>query len=353
MAAEFHALQVAAVDRLTDASVAITFAVPPELAETYRFIPGEHVIVRREIDGEDVRRSYSICTSANSGELRVAVKQLDGGAFSTFANTELRAGDHLEVTPPVGEFTIETDPGNAGHYLAIAAGSGITPVMAMIATVLEDEPESRFTLIYGNRNSMSVMFTDELGALKDRYPSRFHLLHILSREPNLIPLYDGRIDVAKLEELFATVVDADTVDGWYLCGPSGVVEAARKTLAARGVDEADIHHELFYAGDEARPAISADDPEGSTVRITLNGRTSTLIVDPDGAPILDHALAARPDAPFSCRSGACASCRAQLISGKVRMDRDWALVADEVAAGQILTCQSHPVTEAVELTYDL
>ena len=353
MAAEFHALEVASVEPLTDASVAVTFVVPPDLTEAYRFIPGQHVIVRHEIDGEDVRRSYSICTSANSSELRVGVKRLDGGAFSTFANKDLTAGDVLEVTLPVGEFTVATDPSNANHYLAIAAGSGITPVMSMIATVLEDEPDSRFTLVYGNSNSMSVMFLDELATLKDRYPSRFVLMHILSREANAIPLFDGRIDAGKLEELFGSVIDADSVDGWYLCGPSGVVEAARKTLSARRVDEADIHDELFYAGDEVRAPIPADDPEGSTVRLTLNGRTSTLVIDPDGAPILDHALAARPDAPFSCRSAACASCRALLTVGEVRMDRNWALSDDEVAAGHILTCQSHPVSDDVELTYDL
>lgn len=353
MAAEFHTLEVASVEPLTEASVAVRFAVPPELSDAYRFVPGQHVTMRREIDGEDVRRSYSICTSANSGDLRVAVKRLDGGAFSTYANRDLEPGDRLDVTLPVGEFTISTDPANAKHYLAIAAGSGITPVMSMTATVLEDEPDSRFTLVYGNRNSMSVMFLDELGALKDRYPSRFVLMHVLSREVNAIPLFDGRIDVAKLEELFTTVIDADSVDGWYLCGPSGVVEAARKTLAARGIDESIIHDELFYAGDEVRAPIPGDDPEGSTVRFTLNGRTSTLVIDPAGAPILDHALAARPDAPFSCRSGACASCRAQVTGGEVRMDRNWALSDDEVAAGHVLTCQSHPLTDTVELTYDL
>ena len=353
MAAEFHTLEVASVEPLTDASVTVRFAVPPELSDAYRFIPGQHVIVRRDIEGADVRRSYSICTSANSGDIQVAVKRLDGGAFSTFANKELAAGDRLDVTLPVGDFTITTDAGHAKHYLAIAAGSGITPVMSMIATVLEDEPNSKFTLVYGNRNSLSVMFLDELGALKDRYPSRFVLVHILSREPNAIPLFDGRIDADKLEELFSTVINPDSVDGWYLCGPSGMVEAARKALAARGVDEAVVSDELFYAGDEVRAPIPADDPAGSTVRFTLHGRTSTLVVDPDGPPILDHALAARPDAPFSCRSAACASCRALVTQGEVRMDRNWALSEDEVAAGHVLTCQSHPVTDDVELTYDI
>jgi ring-1,2-phenylacetyl-CoA epoxidase subunit PaaE len=352
MAAEFHALEVAEVDRLTDASVTITFAVPPELAGEFRFIPGQHLIVRAEIDGEDVRRSYSICTSSNSGELRVAVKQLEGGAFSTFANNELAAGDVLEVTAPVGEFTIETSPDHREHYLAIAAGSGITPVMSMVASVLEDEAASRFTLIYGNRDIMSVMFLEELGRLKDRYPSRFVLIHVLSRETNVIPLLDGRLDESKLAELLATVIDADTVDGWYLCGPSGVVEAARKVLRDRGIDGSVIHDELFYAGDTPAAPIAADDGGGAMVRVTLNGRTTAVVVDPEGASILNHVLAVRPDAPFSCKSGACASCRALITDGEVRMDRNWALSGAEVERGQVLTCQSHPVSPLVELTYD-
>lgn len=352
MAAEFHSLEVTAVEPLTDDAVAVRFAVPPQLSDAYRFLPGQHVTVRCEIGGEDVRRSYSICTSANSGELRVGIKRLDGGAFSTYANRDLGPGDRLDVTLPVGDFAITTQPDHAKHYLAIAAGSGITPVISMIATVLEDEPNSRFTLVYGNRSSMSVMFLDELGALKDRYPSRLVVMHILSREANAIPLYEGRLDVAKLEELFATVIDAESVDGWYLCGPAGVIEAARKTLAARGIDEAIVHDELFFAGGDTGASVPADDPDGSTVRFTLAGRTSTLVIDPDGAPILDHALAVRPEAPFSCRSGACASCRAQLLDGEVRMDRNWALSDEEVAAGHVLTCQSHPLTDFVELTYD-
>jgi ring-1,2-phenylacetyl-CoA epoxidase subunit PaaE len=352
MAAEFHALRVASVDPLTDASVSIRFSVPSELADEFRFKPGQHVILRSEIDGEDVRRSYSICTSANSGELRVAVKLLEGGAFSTYALTGLAEGDVLDVTPPVGEFTIDTSPTHAKHYLAIAAGSGITPVISMIATVLEDEPESRFTLIYGNRDAMSVMFLEELGRLKDRHPSRFVLFHVLSRESNVIPLFGGRIDAAKLDDLFATVVDPDTVDGWYLCGPSGLVAAARRVLAEHGVDPSLVHDELFYAGGAPALPAPADDLDGATVRFTLNGRTSTIVVDPDGDSILNHVLAVRPDAPFSCKSGACASCRAIVTAGEVRMDRNWALSGEEVAGGQVLTCQSHPVTGLVELTYD-
>jgi ring-1,2-phenylacetyl-CoA epoxidase subunit PaaE len=355
MAAEFHTLEVATVEPLTDDSVVIRFDVPDHLRDAYRFTAGEHLILRTEIDGEDVRRSYSICAGAGSQTLQVAVKRLGGGAFSTYANHHLTAGDMLEVATPTGDFTVTTDPSNHRHLAAVAAGSGITPVIAMIETVLEEEPESAFTLIFGNRTTLSVMFLDELGALKDRYPDRLVVMHVLSREGNLVPLFTGRIDAAKLDRIFSTVLDADTVDAWYLCGPAGLVETTRAVLTARGVAESVIHDELFYAGRDVTGVVIADaDVEGAAeVFFTLDGRTSRVAVQPDGPPILDHALAVRPDAPFSCRSGACASCRAVVTKGEVALDRNWALNEEEVAAGQILTCQAHPATEVVELDYDI
>jgi len=353
MAAEFHKLEVASIEHITDASVAVGFGVPEALRATFSHIPGQHIIVKRDINGETVRRSYSICSPTGEAQITVGIKKLPGGAFSTFANDELRQGDVIEVTPPTGDFTLEPDPGNANHYIAIVAGSGITPVLSMISSVLRDEEASRFTLIYGNRDGASIMFLDELDALKNRYPERFTLFHILSREVHAIPLFEGRIDEDKLKRLFTTVVDAGTATEWFLCGPSGVVNAARSVLTAGGVAQDRIHDELFYAGDETVVAVAQDDAIGSEVKFTLDGRTSTIIVDPAGAPILDHALAVRPDTPFSCRSGACASCRAFVTKGEVVMDRNWALNQEEVEAGQILTCQSHPVSQSVELTYDV
>ena len=276
-----------------------------------------------------------------------------GGVFSTYANTVLAPGDTIQVTPPTGDFSIEPVSGVAKHYVAIAAGSGITPVLSMISSVLDTELESRFTLVYGNKDAQSIMFLDELDALKNRYPDRFVLFHILSRESHALPLFEGRIDEVKIRSLLSTVVDGSTASGWYLCGPSGMVAAARSVLTAGGVTEADIHDELFYAGGDAPLGVAEDDTDGATVRFTLAGRTSTVFVDPDGAPILDHVLAVRPDGPFSCRSGACASCRAKVTEGEVRMDRNWSLNQQEVDAGQVLTCQSHPVSDLVELTYDV
>lgn len=353
MAVEFHTLAVARVEPVTNNSVAVTFEIPDGLRETFSHKAGQHAIVKAMIDGESVRRSYSICSPVGGSEFTIGVKQLDGGVFSTYANSVLSAGDTLEVTPPTGDFTITTSAQNTNHYIAIAAGSGITPVLSMISTVLAIEPGSRFTLIYGNRDGRSIMFLDDLNALKNRYTDRFALFHILSRESHTIELFEGRIDEQKLIRLFSTVVDAGTATDWYLCGPSGMVRAAQATLTAGGVPEGAIHDELFFAGDDASFVPVSDDAVGSEVKFMLDGRTSTIIVDPAGAPILDHALAVRPDTPFSCRSGACASCRARVTLGEVVMDKNWTLNQEEVDAGQILTCQSHPVTDVLELTYDL
>jgi ring-1,2-phenylacetyl-CoA epoxidase subunit PaaE len=352
-AAEFHKLVVTSVEAITDESVRVTFDVPEALEETYCHVPGQHVIVKATLDKEVVRRSYSICSKPGVGSFQVGIKLLSGGVFSSFANNELKAGDLLEVTPPTGDFIVRTDPGNRRRYIAIVAGSGITPVLSMIESVLADEPESRFTLVYGNKDGRSVMFLDDLDRLKNHNPGRFALFNVLSRESNMIPMFEGRLDEDKLIQLLTTVVDAGSATDWYLCGPAGMVEDARSVLERGGVPADKVHDELFYAGGDAPPRVAADDEIGSTIKVTIDGRTSQLVVDPTGAPILDHVLAVRPEAPFSCRSGACASCRAQVTVGEVYMDKNWSLEEDEVAAGQILTCQSHPVSETVELTYDV
>jgi ring-1,2-phenylacetyl-CoA epoxidase subunit PaaE len=287
--------------------------------------------------------------------LRVGVKRIAGGVFSTYATTELRAGDHLEVMSPVGEFTIETDPGNRRHYAAVAAGSGITPVLSMISTVLDSESESRFTLVFGNRDSRSVMFLEELEGLKDRYPARFHLVHVLSREPSLIPLFSGRIDAAKLEGILDTIVDAADVDAWYLCGPYEMVQDARKVLTVREVPSGRIHDELFFSGELVEPPPPIDETVAGTVAVafTLDGRSSLVRVDPDGPPILDYALRARPDTPWSCRGGMCTTCKAQVLVGDAVLDRNFALTDEDVEKGYILTCQAHPATAELEITYDV
>lgn len=348
MAVEFQEVTVAHVERLTDDSVCVTLDLDPAAMPR---LAGQHLTFRTRIDGQDVRRSYSIC-SAPGAPLAVGIRRLSGGLFSSWANDELAVGDRLEVTAPTGEFILATERDAARHHVAIVAGSGITPVLSMVRAVMEEEPGSRFSLMYGNRTGQSVMFLDELDELKSRYPDRFELFHVLSREEQLVPALNGRIDAEKLSWL-CDRLDGVDVAGWYLCGPRGLVDLARSELVNRGVAEGLIHDELFYAGEVAPATVATDDEEGATVRFTLAGRTSTVKVAFDGAPILDHVLSVRPDGPYSCRSGACASCRAVVTKGEVEMERNWSLGEDEVARGHVLTCQAHPTSDTVELTYDV
>ena len=352
--AEFHRLTVAEVASLTEDSVAIELSVPDELAADFEFLAGQHIVIRHEIDGHDVRRSYSLCVPAGSGRVQVAVRHLPGGLFSSFANHELRSGMSLQVTRPIGEFTFEPEAGRRAAYCAIAAGSGITPVISIVATVLEGEPQSEVTLIYGNRHGGSVMFLEELAELKDRYLDRLSLVHVMSRESSMIPLLEGRLDQSKIADLLDALVPVSSIARWFLCGPFGVVQAARAEVRSRGVDDVLIADELFF--DERppeAPRIVAGEEIGATVRFTLGGRTSEVVVDPDGAPILDYVLSVRSDAPFSCRSGACASCRAVVTRGEVAMHHNWCLTEDELAAGQVLSCQSRPTTDQVDISYDI
>ncbi|HHC07894.1 MAG TPA: phenylacetate-CoA oxygenase/reductase subunit PaaK [Actinobacteria bacterium] len=350
--ARFHPLTVARIEPLTDEAVAITFDVPPELDHEFRWRPGQHVTVRATIDGEDVRRSYSICADPATGPLRIGVKRLDGGVFSTYATKELQVGDVLEVGPPVGEFVLDPDPSRAAHYGAVAAGSGITPILSMVTSVLRHEPESRFTLLFGNRDGRSIMFLEELEGLKDRYPDRFQLVHVLSREPSVIPLFSGRIDAEKLRALLATIVDP-SIDEWFLCGPYEMVEDARSVLEATGLPADRIHDELFFAAplpERAPEPVAVG--EGVPVTFTLDGRTATVMVPKDGAPIIDYVAQVRPDVPWSCRAGMCMTCRAKVVEGSARLDRNFALTPEELEQGYVLTCQAHPVSDAVELSYD-
>ncbi len=350
----FHRLEVIEIEPLTDDSVAVTFDVPPELEDVFTFVPGQHVTVRSQIDGQDVRRSYSISCPPGQGRVRVGIKRVPTGIFSTFATTRLAPGDVLEVMPPVGEFTLPSELTDK-HLVAIVAGSGITPVLSMIATALGSDPTCRFTLIYGNRTSMSVMFLEELEALKDRFSDRFHLMHVLSREPQPVDLFTGRIDADKLDAILSALVDPDDVDEWFLCGPHGLIETARTTLGRRGVPSGSIRDELFYAGDTPPvPVVDESDAQEGSVHVgfTLDGRRSTVGMEPHQT-LLEAAMRVRRGLPFSCKGGMCATCKAHVVSGEVRMDKNYALVADEVEAGFVLTCQSHPVTDTVEIDFDV
>ncbi|HSK28214.1 MAG TPA: 1,2-phenylacetyl-CoA epoxidase subunit PaaE [Jiangellales bacterium] len=351
----FHRLRVSEVERLTDDAVAVTFAVPPELAEDYRFRAGQHVNVRTVTGaGDDVRRSYSICASPGSGRLRIAVKRIPDGAFSSYALETLAPGDEIDVMTPAGRFTPHLDPGQAKHYAALTAGSGITPVLSIVAAVLETEPGSRVTLLYGNRTSRSVMFLEDLEDLKDRYLDRFHLAHVLSREEQDGALTSGRLDRDRVALVLRTLLPPDTVDEWFLCGPYDMVVGARDVLVEHGVDRSHVHAELFHVGDTPPPPPPADAgvAGASEVTVVLDGRRTSFDLPPAGPAVLDAVLGVRSDAPFACKGGVCGTCRAKVLEGSVRMDRNYALEESEVERGYVLTCQSHPTAQRVVLDFD-
>ncbi len=353
MPVEFHSLAVR-VHPETDDSVCLSFDVPEELRSEFRHTPGQHVVVRAMLDGEDVRRSYSICSSSSDDELRVGIKRIANGAFSTYATTAISTGDVLDVMTPIGEFGYTPNPTRSSNLVALAAGSGITPILSILASALEVEANTQCTLIYGNRTSSSIMFIEEIEALKDRFPERFQVVHVISREPHQIPLFQGRIDEAKLRTLCDSLIDATAVDQWFVCGPLDMVETAQTTLADLGVAPETINTELFF--DERIESIPDADLSGENsvrLELTIDGRTSVVDVNPDGPSILDYARSVRSEVPFACKGGMCATCKAQVIEGEVTMDKNYALTPDEVDAGFVLTCQAHPTNTDVQITFDV
>jgi ring-1,2-phenylacetyl-CoA epoxidase subunit PaaE len=351
---EFYSLRVTEVSPLTEDSVSVTFDVPEDLSEAFAYLPGQHVTIRAILDGEDVRRSYSICANANSGKLRVGIKRLQAGAFSTYATSELMAGDVLDVMSPVGEFTIDIDPRKKRRAVAIAAGSGITPVISLIATSLESEPAASWTLLFGNKTANSIMFLEELEGLKDRYRDRFQLFHLLSREGSDVPLLSGRIDEAKIRTIHDRLLGSTPVDDWYLCGPYDIVMMARETLGELGVSDDHIRDELFFAGPLDPSTLPPEPPPGKgTIELTviLDGRAVNTTMSPETS-ILDAALRVRSELPFSCKGGMCATCKGRIEEGEVKMDKNYALIDSEVQAGYVLTCQSHPISDRVVVRYD-
>ncbi len=343
----FHPLTVLRVDPLTDDSATVTFDVPPRLRQTFAFAPGQSVTIRRG----DQRRSYSICAVAGRPP-RIGVREVAGGAVSGWLVHEVRAGDVIDVQAPSGSFTPDLD--TPGHHVLIAAGSGITPVLSIAGSVLAAHNKSAVTLLYGNRRSDSVMFADEIADLKDAYPERICLVHVLSREPQEVALFNGRLDAGKLRLLLPATVDVTTVDHWWLCGPFGMVEGAIGVLTELGVPRGRMHRELFYVEDDPpAEAKHADAPvgPGAEVTVLLDGRSSTVTVPP-GIPILDGAQRVRPDLPFACKGGVCGTCRARLVEGEITMRRNYALERDELDAGYVLTCQSLPATDRIIVDYD-
>lgn len=361
--ARFTSLTVREVRPETSDSVSIAFDVPEEQRAAFRYLPGQYVTLRHEIDGHDVRRSYSICSGLDESEIRVAVKRVEGGAFSSFANDALKPGDVLDVMVPEGRFTLQPNPATARTYVAFAAGSGITPVLSIAKSVLAAEPESRFTLFYGNRSVREIMFRETLLDLKNRYPSRFSVLHVLSREPQEAALLNGRIDREKCESFFRSILNVHAVDEFFLCGPEGMIGDVKEALAAHGVAEGRVHFELFAPANdaaakaaEARRSRLAKTPEaersGSDVSIILDGIRTDFTLGADDVSILDAALGARPDLPYACKGGMCCTCRAKVLEGRVEMDLNYTLAEEEVERGFVLACQSHPASEKVVLDFD-
>ncbi len=359
----FVPLTVTDVEPLTDAAVAVTFALPDEddvAAPFLAFEPGQHLTLRADIDGVQVRRSYSLCLSRSRAlatrTVRVASALVAGGRMSAWLNGSVRPGDTIEVLPPLGTFTSTLRPGTARHHVFVAAGSGITPVLSLLTTALEEEPDATVTLFFGNRTTRDVMFLEELQDLKDAHLERVQIVNVLSREPTDVELLHGRIDAERLPRLLAVFAPLETVDDFFLCGPDGMVQEARAYLSSAGVDPARVHHEVFHVPSQDEPprrvVVDTSAPPQAVITVNLDGRTSRVEMPTRAESILEATLRVRPDAPFSCTGGVCGTCRARVTAGEVRMDRNYALEPDELAAGIVLACQSHPVTDEVTLDYD-
>lgn len=359
--ARFNSLIVESVRPLTTDSVEVTFAVPAALHGQYDYAPGQYLALRTTLNGRELRRSYSICRPPTVGSVSVAIKRDHGGVFSTWANSELLAGMALDVMTPQGTFTTGLENLDNQRIVGIAAGSGITPLMSLARTVLERSSTSHFVLVYTNRTALDVMFLDELADLKDKFPSRFELYHVLSRQQRSSPLLSGRIDEEKLRLMFSTIIRPDTVDEWFLCGPFELVQLCRETLADVAVPETDVRFELFSTGEpykpedgDQRPVVVLSGYKTFEINFTLDGESATVTTPVNAnESILSAALRVRPDVPFACAGGVCGTCRARVVSGDVKMTENYALEPEELARGYVLTCQSHPVSDTVVVDYDV
>lgn len=357
MSLHFHPLKVRAVTPDTEEAVIVSFDLAPELAETFKFTQGQYLTLRREVGGEDLRRSYSICAGVDDGELRVGVRKVQGGRFSNWVNSELKAGDVIQVYPPQGRFFVPIEPSSARHYVGIAGGSGITPILSIMKTVLAKEPASRFTLIYGNRRQASTMFKEELEDLKNQYLTRLSLHHVFSDEVVDAPLMAGVMNRAKIAEHLSALVPAAGIDQAFICGPYQMNDEAEAALREAGVPEERIHVERFgtvemQTGKPAPHVVLAGDVDAAKVTVIRDGISREIEFGKQDASILDAAARAGMDVPFSCKSGVCSTCRCKVLEGEVRMDKNFALDKHEVAAGFILSCQAHALTPKLVISFD-
>ncbi len=358
-ALKFYPLKVKEVTPETSECVSVALEVPEELKELFRFAPGQYLTFKKHLKDAEVRRSYSICVSPNDNELRVAVKKVEQGKFSGFANQELKVGELLDVMPPMGKFSPRKSEVTKRNYLAFVAGSGITPVMSIMKTVLQNEPESNFTLVYGNKNRNTIIFRETIEGLKNKYMQNLRVYHVLSRELMDVPLFNGRIDAEKVKSFGNTLINLNEIDEIFICGPEEMLLAVRQQLQEQGVASEKIHIELFTSPDQPKPTHDkwvkehkANDGKTSKVSITLDGATWDMELGYNSDSILDAALKHGADLPYACKGGVCSTCRAKVTEGEVVMETNYALEKDEVAKGYILTCQSHPVSERVVVDFD-
>lgn len=355
--ATFHPLEVVDIKRETVEAVSILLRIPQELAEEFEFIPGQYVMFKQEINGETIKRSYSISSSPQEGELRVGVKEIPDGRFSTFANRRLKVGDTLETLAPRGRFILNTDPANEKHYVSFCAGSGVTPIVSMMKHALETEPKSKFTVFYGNRYASTIIYVDEISALKNRFPDRLSVHYVMSKEEMGSEMFQGRIDEDKINMYCDKIIDPLTIDDFYMCGPEQIIHAARKVLEERGVEHQRIHYELFG---KANPTGGPEKPVPeekkvsvkSQIKVILDGDEFEFEMEAGKTTILDAADEAGLDVPFSCKGGVCCTCLGRIKEGEVTMEKNYSLSEKEVASGLVLTCQSHPKTATVKVDYD-
>ncbi len=358
----FHDLPIKRVTPEAAGSVAVTFEVPPPLRETFRFEPGQYLTLRARLDGEELRRNYSICSPRSrlerAGEIDIGIRPVPGGRFSNWAARELRAGQRLAAMPPQGRFTVQRP--RALHRVGFAAGSGITPILSIAASTLEEQPQSKFTLVYGNRRTATIMFNEALQDLKDRYPDRFTMIHVLSRQAQEVDLLQGRLDEAKVRAIMDALLPPASMDEVFICGPEAMIEATERALLAAGVPAQRIHTERFTTGAAQAAKVQADVDAAGARQAAAAAAHATIVLDGKehevpiaaGVPVLDAALDAGLDLPYSCKGGVCSTCRAKVLAGQVTMERNFGLTEAEVAAGFVLTCQAHPVTERLRLSFD-
>ncbi|MEP6675051.1 MAG: 1,2-phenylacetyl-CoA epoxidase subunit PaaE [Ferruginibacter sp.] len=353
----FHPLAVKEIKKETADCVSVTFQIPEDLKNTFSFTQGQNLTMRITLDAEEYRRSYSICSSPFDNELRVAIKKVSSGKFSTWANEVLKTGDLIDVMAPTGKFNAALHPSNKKNYLAFAAGSGITPVFSIIKTTLMTEPQSEFTLVYGNRNKNTIVFKEQLEALKDKFINRFRIIHILSRERAESPINAGRIDKEKLSEL-SKIISYKTIDDFFICGPEEMLFCAKDFLEQNGIEKKKIHFELFTTPGQIKsikpePKTIINTGPKSSITVKLDGRSFEFDLGFNSENILDAALQQGADLPYACKGGVCCTCKAKLLEGEVDMDVHWGLEEEEIEQGFILTCQSHPKTDKVVIDFDI